>query len=118
MTEKLAALTDRDRYWLRQQESCAKSGLSAKEYARKHELSIHAFYQARKRLRAIGALGAARPRSRKAKPRPGGGFARVEVPAMRGLRYRVRLPNGALVEWEGASGSDLAEVLGVVSQLG
>jgi hypothetical protein len=30
----------------------------------------------------------------------------------------VRLSNGALVEWEGASGGDLAEVLGVVSQLG
>ena len=120
MTEKLAALTDRDRYWLRQQESWEKSGLSAKEYARKHELSIHSFYQARKRLRAIGALDAVPPRSRprKAKSRPRGGFARVEVPARRGPRYRVRLPNGALVEWEGASGSDLAEVLGVVSQLG
>jgi hypothetical protein len=30
----------------------------------------------------------------------------------------VRLSNGALVEWEGASGADLAEVLGVVSQVG
>jgi ATP-dependent helicase/DNAse subunit B len=58
MTEKRATLTDRDRYWLRQQESWEKSKLSAKEYARKHELSIHAFYQARKRLRAIGALAA------------------------------------------------------------
>jgi len=118
MTEKRAALTDRDRYWLRQQESWEKSGLTAKEYARKHELPIHAFYQARKRLRAIGALDAAPPRSPKAKSRPSGGFARVELPATRGPRYRVRLPNEALVEWEGASGADLAEVLGVVSQLG
>jgi hypothetical protein len=30
----------------------------------------------------------------------------------------VRLPNGVLVEWDGACGADLAEVLGVVSQLG
>jgi hypothetical protein len=50
MAEKMAALTDRDRYWLRQQESWEKSDLSAKEYARKHQLSIHAFYQARKRV--------------------------------------------------------------------
>jgi hypothetical protein len=40
MAEKRATLTDRDRYWLRQQESWEKSGLSAKEYARKHELPI------------------------------------------------------------------------------
>ncbi len=118
MTEKLATLTDRDRYWLQEQESWEKSELSAKEYARKHELSIHAFYQARKRLRAIGALDAAPPRSPKAKSRPSGGFARVEVPATRGPRYRVRLPNGALVEWDGASGAELAEVLGAVSQIG
>jgi hypothetical protein len=118
MTEKRGTLTDRDRYWLRQQASWEKSGLSAKEYARKHKLSIYAFYQARKRLRAIGALDAAPPRSRKAKSRPSGGFARVELPATRGPRYRVRLSNGALVEWEGASGADLAEVLGAVSQIG
>ena len=84
MGETAAALTDRDRYWLRQQESWGKSDLSAKEYARKHKLSIHAFYQARKRLRAIGALDAAPPRSPKAKSRPSGGFARVEVPATPG----------------------------------
>ena len=118
MTKEQARLTDRDRYWLGVQESWEKSGLTAKEYARKHELSIHALYQARKRLRAIGALDAAPPRSPKAKARRRGGFAKVEMPAMRGPRYRVRLPNGALVEWEGASGADLAEVLGVVSQVG
>ena len=36
MAEKLGTLTDRDRYWLRQQEAWEKSGLNAKEYARKH----------------------------------------------------------------------------------
>lgn len=118
MAGKQATLTDRDRYWLRRQKSWEKSGLSAKEYARKHKLSIHAFYQARKRLRAIGALDAAPPRSAKARSRPSAAFTRVELPATRGPRYRVRLSNGALVEWEGASGADLAEVLGVVSQLG
>jgi hypothetical protein len=119
MAGKRSPLTDRDRYWLRQQKSWEKSELSAKEYARKHKLSIHGFYQARKRLRAIGALDAAPPRSAKAKSRPSGAFTRVELPAnTRGPRYRVRLSNGALVEWEGACGSDLAEVLGVVSQLG
>jgi hypothetical protein len=119
MAEKQAVLTDRDRYWLRQQKSWEKSELSAKEYARKHKLSIHGFYQLRKRLRAIGAPDAAPPRSAKARSRPSGALTRVELPATtRVPRYRVRLSNGALVEWEGASGADLAEVLGVVSQLG
>ena len=63
-------------------------------------------------------LEAAAGRSSKAKPGSGGGFARVEVAAAPRPRYRVRLPNGALVEWEGVSGADLAEVLGAVSQLG
>ena len=59
-----------------------------------------------------------RPGLRRRSRGPSGGFARVEVPATRGPRYRVRLPNGALVEWDGASGAELAEVLGAVSQIG
>ena len=118
MAKGLATLTERDRYWIRHHGACEKSGLTAKAYARRHRLSIHALYQARKRLRGIGELEAAVARPSKAKPRPGGGFARVEIAAAPRPRYRVRLPNGALVEWEGASGADLAEVLGAVSQLG
>ncbi len=118
MAEKVATLTDRDRYWLRHHSACEKSGLTAKAYARRHRLSVHALYQARKRLRGMGALEAASGRSSQEKPRLGGGFARVEVSAAPRPRYRVRLRNGALVEWEGASGVELAEVLGAVSQLG
>jgi hypothetical protein len=118
MAKELGRLTERDRYWIRHHGACEKSGLTAKAYARRHRLSIHALYQARKRLRALGALEAGAPRPSKANPRRGGGFARVEVAAAPRPRYRVRLPNGALVEWEGASGAELAEVLGAVSQLG
>jgi hypothetical protein len=118
MAEKLGALTDRDRGWLRHHAACEKSGLTAKAYARRHRLSVHSFYQARKQLRGLGALGVGSERSSKAKPGSGGGFTRVEVAAASRPRYRVRLSNGALVEWEGASGADLAEVLGVVSRLG
>ena len=81
-------------------------------------LSAHTLYQARKRLRAMGKLEAAATRPGKSKPRPRGGFTRIETSVTAsGPRYRVRLPNGALVEWEGASGSELAEVLGAVSQI-
>jgi len=118
MAKESATLTERDRYWLEHHGACEKSGLTAKAYARRQRLSIHALYQARKRLRALGALEAAAARPSKAQPAGSGGFARVEVPTVVRPRYRVRLPNGALVEWEGASGPDLAEVLGAVSQLG
>jgi len=111
-------LTERDRYWLRHEKACDRSGLTARAYARKHRLSIHAFYPARKRLRAMGALEArVSPRPRKAEAQSGGGFARVEVGGTPRPRYRVRLPNGALVEWEGTAGEELAGVLGAVSQL-
>ncbi len=118
MSKRTESLTDRDRYWLGQLGACEKSGLTSKAYARKHRLSIHALYQARKRLRSLGALAAGVERAAKAGPRRSSGFARVEVSAAPRPRYRVRLPNGALVEWEGASGPDLALVLGAVSQLG
>lgn len=118
MAERLGRLTDRDRYWLRHHAACEKSGLTAKAYARRHRLSIHALYEARKRLRAMGTLEAVAERPSRAKRGPGGGFARVEVAAAPSPGYRVRLPNGALVEWEGAPGPELAEVLGAVRQLG
>jgi hypothetical protein len=118
MARRSATLSDRDRTWLRHHGACEKSGLTAKAYARRHRLSIHALYQARKRLRAMGTLEAAATRPAKAKARARSGFTRVETPAAPRPRYRVRLPNGALVEWEGASGPELAEVLGAVSQIG
>ena len=120
MAKGSGKLTERDRYWLGHHEACEKSGLTAKAYARKYRLSVHGLYQARKRLRGIGALatGGARPSKRESKSEASRGFARVEVGAAPKPRYRVRLPNGALVEWEGAPGADLAEVLGTVSQLG
>ncbi len=117
MAKTSGMLTERDRYWLRHHAACEKSGLTAKAYARKHRLSVHGLYQARKRLRGTGALEPAAQRSPKAKLGSGGGFARVEVDAAPRPRYRVRLPNGTLVEWAGASGADLAEVLGALSQL-
>ena len=107
--------TERDRYWLRQHAACEASGLSAKVYATQHGLSVDALYQARTRLRSRGVLEASAADGSKAKPVRG--FARVAVQAGSRPRYRVRLPNGALIEWEGAAGPELAQVLGAVSQL-
>jgi len=110
--------TERDRYWLRQHAASAASGLSAKAYAARHGFSVHSLYQARRRLRRRGLLGAPAEDPSKAKRASRGRFARLAVAAGPQPRYRVRLRNGAWIEWEGAAGPELAQVLGVVSQLG
>jgi hypothetical protein len=48
--------TERDRYWLAHEAAIRASGQSAKAYAAERDVSLHALYQARKRLRAMGLL--------------------------------------------------------------
>jgi len=59
------SVTERDQFWLDHEAALAGSGLTTKEYAAEHGLSFHAFYQARKRLRALGLLP---PADQKRKP--------------------------------------------------
>lgn len=101
------AATERDRFWLEHEAKLATSEGTAKAYAAEHGLSLHAFYQARKRLRALGLLtmGAPRrsPKQGKAPtPRPVR-FSRVEVrvPRPSGAEFRLSLPGGAVLEWSG-----------------
>ena len=98
--------TERDRYWLDHEGKLSASGLTAKAYAAEHGLSLHAFYQSRKRLRALGLIKRTRAvrrekNSRKAKAMA---FAKVEVAAPRraSLDFRLSLPNGVVLEWSGS----------------
>jgi hypothetical protein len=50
MTEKRATLTDRDRYWLRQQESWEKSGLSVRDQASHPALGGEGSWRSRRRI--------------------------------------------------------------------
>ena len=122
MARRTKGLTERDRYWLRHQAACAGSGLSAKGYARRQRLSVHAFYQSRKRLRAVGALEPAKAARGGASGRQAGkGHRFVRVAAARrpaAVHYRVRLPNGVEIAWEGAAGAELADVLRAAGALG
>ncbi len=95
--------TERDRFWLEHEAVLAKSALTAKAYAAEQGLSMHALYQARKRLRAMGWLpAAAKPRRREASRRAVA-FSKVEVgrPAQ-AAEFRLSLPNGFVLEWSGA----------------
>jgi hypothetical protein len=92
--------SDRDRFWLKHHEAQGSSGLDAKQYAASAGISVHALYQARKRLRDLGLL--ARDRTKAAPPR----FSKVAVapsPAVGEPRFRIELPNGAVLEWSGAA---------------
>jgi hypothetical protein len=101
------APTDRDRFWLDHEAKLASSEGTAKAYAAEHGLSLHAFYQARKRLRTLGLLTKGVPRrspkaGTKTTARPVT-FSKVEVrlPRPSCAEFRLSLPGGAVLEWSG-----------------
>ena len=89
------ALTERDRFWLEHLKRIREEAAEAKAYARRHGLSHQALYQAKKRLIERGAW----PKPASAATR----FARVAVVPTAAAApgcFRLRLPCGALLEWE------------------
>jgi hypothetical protein len=95
--------TERDRFWLDHEAAVEASGQTAKAYAAEQGLSLHALYQARKRLRTLGFLPPGRPRTAGPKPKARA-FSKVELLAPRrsGADFRLGLPNGLTFEWSGA----------------
>jgi hypothetical protein len=104
---KQKQITDRDRFWLDHQTAQSASGQTAKEYASAHDLSLHAFYQARKRLRALGVLP---PATSERKPKTNEppartvSFSKGDVaPNAIEPRFRLELPSGVALEWPGGA---------------
>jgi hypothetical protein len=95
-------LTERQAYWLEQLQACEASGLTTRAFSQKHRLSVHALYQARKMRRRREAV--ASPVKKRSVT-----FAKVRtvppVPVQGGL-WRVRLPNGAVIELEAPRGPE------------
>jgi hypothetical protein len=105
-----AALTPRQRKWLHHLRVCSSRGESMRAYAKQHRLSQDAFYQAVKDLRQRGVLAPAQPR-RSAAKRPT--FVRV-APAASSIAssaWRVRLPNGVVLEGSDRLGTEWLEAL-------
>jgi hypothetical protein len=104
------SLTPRQQFWVEHLQCCAQRKQSLSSYAAEHGLAIGALYEAKSRLKRMGALSA-----RVAAPR----FVRVHAeisappPSMPAL-CRVLLPNGVTVETVGA---DLATVLFTAGRL-
>jgi len=98
-----ASPSERDRFWLDHEAKIAASGQTAKEYAAKHELSLHALYQSRKRLRSLGLFPEARGKA--ATSAKSAGFSRVRLspiePSAPTARFCLRFPAGVALEWSG-----------------
>ena len=107
--------SERDQFWLDHEKAQGASGQTAKEYAAERGLSLHAFYQARKRLRALGLLAASPDRSHPVRKRSRGkavSFSKVAVtPALADPCFRLELPGGIALEW---SGDDVPESVAVL----
>jgi hypothetical protein len=97
--------SERDGIWLKHHEAQQASGKDAKAYSAAVGISVQALYQGRKRLREKGLL--APGRRPKATPVPR--FSKVAVaapvasPSVDEPRFRITLPNGAVLEWSGAA---------------
>jgi len=91
-----ARLSSKQRFWLEHVQACEAGGETLKAYAKRKGLSVHGLYGARRRMRLAGIV----PARASSEKRPS--FAKVvvhEAPAEAG-RCRVRLPNGAVMEWD------------------
>ena len=91
------ALTARQRFWVDHLRHCARSGQSLKAYATAQGLDIGALYEAKSRLKRMGAWPAPVTRPQ---------FVRVESAvsaALPAALCRVHLRNGTVVEVAGTA---------------
>lgn len=96
------APTERDRYWLYQEAKLAKSGMTAKAYAAEQGLSLHAFYQARMRLRPLGLLEKGSARS---SPKHGKALTKTATRPVAFSKVEIREPrptSASPVSWPAA----------------
>ena len=99
-------LTARERFWLGHLRRIEAQGIETKAYGVKRGISVHALYQARKQLVALGAWPERKSPARTASAPVFAPVRIVDVPeaAMAG---RVRLASGAVVEWSSVPSADV-----------
>lgn len=105
---KSSSLTPRLRFWVEHLRACVQRKQSLSAYAAEHGLRVGNLYEAKSRLKRLGALPT--------QPRPLS-FVRVDAPvaaAPTSCLCRVVLPNGVTVD---AAGVELAAVLSAAARL-
>ena len=103
-------LTPRQREWLGHLRACRRSGETVRGYAKRHGFSEHGMYQAAKELRQRGVLPTRR-HGESARKSPT--FVQVSpaVSTIGSSPWRVRLPNGVVLEGTEVLGSEWLETL-------
>ena len=111
-------LTGRQRTWLKHVRTAESRGEALTEYAKRRGLSVGSLYEAKRRLRHAGLIGAA-TRAKSATTRSPG-FVELVAQAgsttVPGTALRIQLTNGTVLEWnEAPRGEALRELVGIVS---
>ena len=110
-SNKAAALTERQQYWMKHIRACDSAKQTSVDYAREHGLNVKSLYSARKTLAQKGEL----PRLQL--PR----FQKAEVSSghlRRDSQWRIQLPNGVAVEFGGqVDARTLSMVLSTIASL-
>ncbi len=104
---KSRSLTPRLRFWAAHLRACAERRQALSQYAAEHGLAVGALYEAKRRLKRLGALPVS------AAPR----FVRVTeiaAAAPAAVLCRVHLRNGMVVE---TAGAEVAAVLAAAARL-
>lgn len=91
---EVAALTERQQFWLKHIRACDAAGQTSIDYARAHGINVKSLYSARKSLAEKGTLPAHQSSQ----------FQKVKVansyhPAE--TQWHIQLPNGAAVSFGG-----------------
>jgi hypothetical protein len=103
---KSIALTARQQFWVEHLRACERRQQSLASYAAAHGLNLGALYEAKSRLKRMGALSVRREAPQ---------FVRVTAPLpVAQSLCRVWLPNGVMVD---SAGADLAAVLSAAARL-
>jgi len=93
---KPSSLTPRLRFWAAHLHACTERKQTLSAYAAEHGLAVGALYEAKSRLKRLGAWPAAAPRPRFVQ------VAEIVGAQPAPVRCRVRLPNGVVVDTAGA----------------
>ncbi len=113
-------LTERQRKWLSHVRAAEGRGEALTAYAKRRGLSVWSLYEAKRRLREVGVIPAARTENTsKARAVRFVELAVRKAPAAvaaTGSSLRIQLTNGTVLEWSAApQGESLRELVGIVS---
>lgn len=108
--KRSTGLTPRQQEWLGHLRACSRSGETVRAYAKRHGFAEHGMYQAAKDLRQRGVLPASRRRRSEEKSTT---FVKVSpaVSTIGSSPWRVRLPNGVVLEGTEVLGPEWLEAL-------